>query len=330
MAQATVVNDLYTARVAVPMQGAEALAGGARDALAEVLVKASGSYEVLNNEAILAALKDARAHVQQYAYEQNSAGEEGLWARYEFDPTYVTRLLADSGAALWTANRPEVLVWVVLEGPQGRQFVSGESSDGAAGTLARAFDRRGVPQRLPLFDLVDASALSPADAWRLDGSAIKSASARYKLADVVAARVALLSEGSFVGDWVYFSPAGNVRRSLSAESLEDFFRQGVALVADDMAARYAVAPVASNGQGVPMVVTGVGSYADYAAVVRWLASIELLERAAVERVARDRLELRLYAGVDPAQLSALIALNRRLQPVPSGDPALLLNFAWQE
>ena len=76
--RADIVRDLYSAQVSVADQSAKALAVASREALAEVLVKVSGSVEVLQNPAIKTALKEARAHVQQYAYSREDGSQGAL------------------------------------------------------------------------------------------------------------------------------------------------------------------------------------------------------------------------------------------------------------
>jgi len=329
-AAAEVERDLYAATVPVADQGARALAAGAADALAEVLIKVSGSDEVLRNPAIAEALQGARSQVQQYAY-RRTPGDDALFARFEFDPAYVTGLVVQAGAPLWTANRPPVLAWVVAEGPRGRFFVNPETAPEEAALLLEEFSRRGVPVQLPLFDLADTAAIDPEDVWRLDGIVLRSASARYNVQHIAAGRMVTLSTGAIAGDWSYFSQRDRLDRSINAPDLRGFLRRGVALVADEMAGRYAVAATAAedSGAGVLLSVTGVTAFADYARLVNWLESLELVNRANVERVSGDRLELRINARADAAQLATLIELNERLEPSPQpvGDAAL--RYRWR-
>ena len=63
---AELVKDLYEAEVPVADHGKEALAVASRFALSEVLVKVSGSVEILKNPAIILALGGARSYVQQF------------------------------------------------------------------------------------------------------------------------------------------------------------------------------------------------------------------------------------------------------------------------
>lgn len=327
--QAEIVHNLYEAEVPVANQGAPALERASRVALAEVLVKVSGSVDVLENPAIAAALPGARKQVQQYAYGENAEGE--LTARFEFDRSWVTRLVTESGAPLWTANRPLVLVWLVVEDGGQRYFLNQDSNPELAEHLQTEFARRGVPVQLPLFDLADSAAISTEEAWRLYAPALQGASGRYNVQDIMAGRLVILSTGRSTGDWSYFSGRDRSDRSITRDTPEAFVQAGVSIVAEDMAGRYAVMPSGSevSGEGIRMLVSGVHSYADYAGVVSWLEGLELIDHANVEQVSGDTIELRLHARADAAQLPAIIELNQRLQPVPPTTADILLTYQWQ-
>jgi uncharacterized protein len=338
--RAEIVRDLYAAEVPVASQTSAARDRAARVALAQVLVKVSGRAEVLQNPSISAALKGAGKHVQKYAYNRDRGPEGELTARFEFDGSYVTRLITEAQAPLWTANRPLVLVWLVIEDANGRQFVNWDSTPELAAPLMREFSRRGVPVQLPLFDLVDATAISPDQVWRLDSTILLAASGRYNVKDVLGGRLATLSNGSVAGDWLYLYGDNRLDRSGTVDNPQLFFENGVALVAEEMASRYAVAPSATaTEEGLSMSVAGVNNYADYAGVVAWLESLELVEHANVTRITGDRIELRVVAQADAVQLAALIELNERFVPEPATapDPALYpaavdpnpLSYRWQ-
>ncbi len=318
--RAEVVADLHGASVPVANQSSEALTAAAREALAAVLLKVSGSTELLQNPVIVAALGDARSNVQQYAYVRGESPGAGLFLRFEFDAAFVTNLVKRAGAPLWTANRPTVLAWVVVEDEQGKHFINRDSTPEQARMLVEEFSRRGVPVQLPVFDLVDTTAASTDDAWRLDATVIQAASARYNVGDVVVGRLASLSSGASLGDWSYLHQDDHIDRSVTVPDLQTFFREGVDVVASELAARYAVAPTGGGAGGVRISVSGVSSYADYAAIVKWLEGLELVDHANIVQVRGDRIDLRLEAQADASQLAATIELNDRLVPMPMPTP----------
>ena len=314
--RAVIVEDLYAAEVPVAGQGSQALDSGAEAALAEVLLKVSGSAGLLRNPTVKAALGKARSHVQQYSYRRAEGPDGQLTGRFEFDGAYVTSLVKEAGAPLWTANRPEVLIWLVMDDDAGRYFVNADSAPELAEELLAAFARRGVPARLPLYDLADSAAIDPDQAWRPAGATLAAASQRYGVQDILAGRLSAASESNWVGEWTYLAGEERMSRSLNTPSREAFLQRGAALVAEDMAARYAVATGAGDGSGVDLSVVGVNAYADYAAIVAWLEGLELVEHANLKRIEGDSMYLHLQTGTDAAGLATVIELNPRLQPLP--------------
>lgn len=328
-ARAERVEGLHAATVPVADQGENALAAASRQALGEVLVKVSGSTQVLGNPQIKAALSGARDQVQRYSYVRGRPPANELLVDVEFDRAYVLDLIRQAGAPLWTANRPPVLAWVVVDSGEGRYFINWDSKPEEAELLVEAFARRGVPVQIPVFDLVDLGALSEDNAWRLDANAVQRASARYNVQHVLAGRLATLGSGESAGDWSYFFQDSRINRSANVPDLGTFLRNGVELVAGEMAARYAVAPAAGAEGEIRMVVLGVTSYADYAALVGFLQKLELVERADVRRIQGERVELQLQTAVDAARLATLIELNDRLSPLPVMDAGTPLNYQWR-
>ncbi|NND68361.1 MAG: DUF2066 domain-containing protein [Halioglobus sp.] len=327
-ARGEVVRDLYAATVPVEDRGGAALTGAAGLALAQVLVKVSGSREVLREPSIKEALRNARREVQQYAYLPPAGEDERRRVRMEFDGTAVTELVLAAGVPIWTANRPAVLVWLVLEGASGKYFATAETAPQVVSALREVFAERGLPLRLPLYDLGDTAAISPQDVWRLDTTALADASARYDAEHVVGARLATSADGAWRGDWAYLD--GSQRRDLAIQgsSTRDYLRQGVAAIADRLAARYAVVASDSDATNVMVRVSGVEEYADFATIVSWLQELEVVQRAAVTRIAGDRLELLLRARADASDLATLITLNDRLQPTTPAITGTALEYQW--
>jgi len=201
-----------------------------------------------------------------------------------------------------------------------------------AEALGEAFARRGVPLRLPLLDLRDTGALGPGPAWRLDASTIAAASARYGVEDVLAGRVLPLSSGEWLGDWVYLHDGQRRDRAVTAADPGAFAGAGAALAAEAIAHRYAVASGGGEGaSGARVLVLGIGSFADYAAVMAWLGGLELVDRVNPESLEGDRLVLRLEARAGLERLAPVIELNERLRPLAAvpGDVAAERAYQWQ-
>lgn len=323
------VDNLYEAEVPVADHGAQALEKSSLLALQQVFIKVSGSVDVLENPVILTELEKARSYVQQYSYTRDQDTDGDLSAKFEFDGSVISRLVVNSGAPLWTANRPTVLVWIVVQSATGRQFVGSDSFPDVLQSVQKSFSTRGVPLRAPLLDLEDTAALGVDDVWRLRGPPLTSASHRYGVQDILAGRVTVLSTGEWLGDWAYISGNSRVDRTVSAASVDAFANSGASLVAEEMADKYSLAASQTDLAGVLMSVRGVDSYADYSKIVSWLESLELIQHANIEKIEGGQILLRLTAQAEASRLRKIIELNRRLVPVSSASNTFQLSYQWK-
>jgi len=328
-ANAAVVENLYEAEVPVRDHGAQALAEASLLALQQVFIKVSGSVSVLENPLILAELEQARSYVQQYSYTRDQDVDGDLSAKFEFDGSVISRMVVKSGAPLWTANRPTVLVWMAVQNADGRRLVGTDAAPDVLQAVQSSFSARGVPQRAPLLDIEDTQAVRVDDVWRLREAPLLSASNRYGIRDVLAGRVTELSTGEWLGDWAYLAGSHRIDRTVSADSMESFLASGAALVAEEMAEKYAVAASHNETTGVLMSVQGVDSYTDYAQIVKWLESLELIQHANVEKIEGSEVVIRLAAQAQAARLRKIIELNRKLAPLSNASNGLELSYQWK-
>ena len=78
------------------------------------------------------------------------------------------------------SDRPKLLIWIVRDDPlSGRQFIDSQILPEFTELFDSLMQERGMPYRLPDFDLEDQLALSVNEAWGLQERAIEAASTRY-------------------------------------------------------------------------------------------------------------------------------------------------------
>ena len=183
------VDDLYVAQTPVPDRSQSARDVASRDALAQVIVKVSGSLSIVEDPRLRDSLAQAPDFVQQYSYVEV---EDGLAARFEFDASLLSAALSEAGVPMWTANRPAVILWLVVQDVYGRQFINSDSYPELAQAVQESFARRGVPVVLPLFDLADSASVTADDVWRLSAPVVAGASARYNAQNQLMGRLAPL------------------------------------------------------------------------------------------------------------------------------------------
>ncbi|EED32418.1 conserved hypothetical protein [gamma proteobacterium NOR5-3] len=324
--QAEIVDDIYKARLAVDGRDTRSLSAARKAGLAEVLIKASGDPQAPLSPAAAKALDGAQAYLLGYSYEEEEQG--ALLLRLEYDEQAVQQLLRESGLRLWTANRPLVLTWLVISDEKGRRFASVDAAPQANDVLRDSFKRRGVPLQIPLYDLSDAAAISPGEAWRQSSSALIDASRRYRGAELLAGRVARLSDGSWVGDWRYLDNGRWRSRSSTADSLQAFTDAGAELVAATLVEQYGVNLTADTDERYRLTLRGVRSFEDYTVLQQVLGSLEAVRSVVPESLLGDQVSLRVEAETDLQQLARIIELDKRFVPLPLEPGQNGLSYEW--
>jgi len=150
--QADVVNDLYLAEVPVAGQDREEREEAIRAGLNQVLVRVTGSNQVLTVPVIEAALTQPTRYVQRFRYQkQDLAGQTQLTLWVRFDEGVITKLLHDNQMPVWGRTRPATLVWLVVDDRHKRTLISNDSkADEARRIIEEQARLRGLPLRLPL------------------------------------------------------------------------------------------------------------------------------------------------------------------------------------
>jgi hypothetical protein len=310
-------------------------------ALREVLIKLTGHADVAEHPVIQDALRSSPTYVETWAYRTQvlpGANDQSLTVEVQFYQAEIERLLDRAGIALWPRNRPETLVWMVVQNELGERSFADPSTGGdqpLLDFLRLEASRRGLPLATPLFDFDDQRLLRPDQLWALDGVAIQQASARYPVESVLAIRVLQTVSGDVVARSVHFFR----NRALQNEALElpaaDFLSSTVSLVARELADNYGVlltAPAATGGESMVLTVDGVQGLGDYAALLDYLGKVPGISRLQVREVAVDRLAFSFTAAGQVRQLVENLALNRRLQTAASPvreAGGFMLRYRWQ-
>ena len=298
--------DLHTVRVAVQEQGN--LNPALARAMREMLVRATGLRRPETSPGVEEALANPESFVQQYLFESDP--EFGLIVK--FDEGAVSRIVERLGLGWWSRVRPLVVVWLVVEGERGRKSYVDSASAAAAGAAA-AGDERGLPLLFPLLDIEDRVALPEFAVWGGFPEPIRRASERYAADAILVGRAYRGESGLWQARWTLLGDEDEDFRT-AGESLEAAAAEGVHQVADRFAARFARRGEAAALAPASIAVAGVERLEDYARVLRYLASIDVVEELQVVRVEPSRVRLVLRARGGRPALAELIALGRTLVP----------------
>ena len=328
------VGGLYEAEVPVPSKEVEERQLAFSAALRNVLIKLTGSRNPQSRAAVLTAMSQPDAYVEQYQYrtlslepldELELASEElVLWTR--FAAQAIDRLVREAGLPLWGRTRPSMLVWLALENESTRALVGEQQSSTLVSVLRDAASRRGVPLVIPALDEADQATVTVADIWAGFDERVVAASARYQPDQVLTVRGYRTAGGDWESRWRLLASANGSSGATPTEwlskntSLDALLAQGVDRAADILATRYATAvPAGSGSEQVDVTVHQVHGVADYARVVSYLNGIDGISKVQVTGVAADRVELALEARGGSPVVMQLISLGRVLTRMPGDD-----------
>ena len=339
------LTNLYTLSSLVVDTSDEQRAVVANELLKTLLVKVSGTVDVLKkmppedfgthlveqgNEAKLLYLEhpnyelwkelySAQNLINQFSYTASnepvtlSSGEAVKGQRLEltFDEAGVKNLLRRLETQVWDINRPKVLFWVALESRNGRTLITPESNAPLSAVLTDKSEERGLPYQLPDFNIYSATDTLFSDIWGGFSQQIVAASEPYE-PDAIAVGKIRASGGSWRVEWRLFTGMGSVRQSASAATLREALHQGVDFTAEELSKRYA----SQVGQGAgtyQVMVSNVKQVQDYAAISDYLNGLSLTSKVRVAQAAGQRIlfEITLRGGLD--QLKANLALDGRLK-----------------
>ncbi|MCY3838342.1 MAG: DUF2066 domain-containing protein [Gammaproteobacteria bacterium] len=343
-AWAEVVPWLYDVEVVVASQSDADRRRAASAALAEALTRATGLREIPFGTQVDGAIRESQRYYVRYAFAtRDIQPEEGgdlvaeTHLEIHFERSTLLDLLRRTGLPVWSADRPTVLVWVVLEralGGGGRgarsahertRHVVSSTSVGAAEEVALAMHRearrRGIMLTFPLMDLEDRG-LRVTDLRGRFWTAIMRASRRYARDLVLLGRVAANPGGGWSSHWELVSPGGEQELAATfahrGSSPAAVAGEAVHRAADVLARRFAVP--GGDLDTIALTVRGAQTVRGYAAVLDYLQSREYINRVDVSAIEPAGLHLRLHSRSARDQLVELLLMGGYLSESRSSSP----------
>ena len=287
------VSSLYSAQVPLDQKQKDPRARAYETALADVLLRVSGSELALDAEMIELLFPNPASYVVQF----RPAADDTLFV--SFDGDAIERVLRRSGQTVWGGDRPLTLIWLAVDWGQGKREIIGADDAQRARGAARSIDRnrllrqrildiaerRGLPVVFPLLDTTDLQSVSFSDIWGGFDDALLAASKRYEANSVLVGRI---RPGSGQRNrWSYYF--GDDLRSWNGDP--EFV---VGLVADLLGAEFAIGGNA-RVESIDLTVAGISTVGAYGAVQKLLSEINVIESYSIMQVNGDEIHYRVEA-----------------------------------
>lgn len=159
----------------------------------QVLVRASGTTQVLENSIIRNEISSFNDYLLQFGYQGSG---DTMLLQASFDERRIRELLQRAGFPVWTGDRPQLLLWVAeSSADRGVRLVGRAEERPFLDGLYSEARLRGIRMLMPLMDLEDQMAIGARDVWGRFQREVMNASARYPVAGVVSARMYTAASG---------------------------------------------------------------------------------------------------------------------------------------
>ncbi len=311
--QADVIEDLYLATVPVESQDREERNEAIRTGLGQVLVRVTGSNQVLTVPEIEAAMERPARYAQRFRYQKldkDGQKQQVLWMR--FDEDAISKLLTDNQLPRWGRTRPATLLWLVVDDRRKRSLISNDKQAEARLIVEEQAKLRGLPLRLPLYDLTDRANLSVSDIWGNFEEAILQASSRYQTEAVLVGRVYQTASKNWSGRWTLYSENRQQSWQTSGESLAAAMLPGVSQTTEILAQRYARVDSAISTDQLRVQIKGVRGLAAYTRVLKYLDSLDAVTQVQPRNIDSDSVVFSLTSRRGKQAVSQAIALGHTL------------------
>ncbi|KXO09909.1 hypothetical protein AKG98_1005 [Moritella sp. JT01] len=326
-ARAVEVEHLYSASVmAVNNQSNRTLQ---KVAFAEVLVKVSGNAEIATNPVIKKALINAREYLVKQA-EERVDGERYLQA--SFNEQKINRLLRSSEFGVWSQNRPQQVIWLVVDENFSRS-VKGENDRDYADfidAIKAQANKRGIPVLFPVMDLDDQLQVSSSDLWGQFTDPVELASTRYGADNYIIAKI-IKQNDDYQLNWSMYGRNNNNQPYevwLNGQGQGELAAIGTKLtdsLANHLGERYSV-KASGKDEVVFLNVDAVTDITDYAKLIAMFSELSAVAQVDLDTVTGSNVQLKLVLLGTQQDLLTELSLDQRIQSTENafGDT----NFQW--
>ncbi|MBE0484302.1 MAG: DUF2066 domain-containing protein [Bacterioplanes sp.] len=314
---AQVMHDLYEMSVVVADQSTAQRQQATQEAMQLMLIKVSGSSDVLQHSDVQNAVVRPERYVRSFRYRRDEGNGDRLWMHVVFAPNLVDDLLRGAEQPIWGRNRSRVLVWLAQEENGLREPIS-TNHPAKQLPMLEAMTERGLPLLWPILDLEDTFALPLERLWGLFQQDIQHASLRYQPDAVLAGRLYQELDGRWVFRGVFEHQQQWLGVDGEGEDRLIVMRQVADQVARFLSDRYALRSMPGLTEGHRIDVSGIETFEQYQQLLRYLSANNAIGNVHVVHIAQGQVSLALELTSEWARIWLNLARDGRLRAIEEG------------
>ena len=324
--QAAELTDLFQAQV----DAGQSQAQWQQAAMAAVLVKLTGSEQILSQPAIATELKNSANYIRQFQQVQQ-LGKQLM--QVQLDQQKITSLLQQQHIAIWGSRRPDLLLWLTEKSLDQPKFVL-EAEHPLRQALAAQAKQRGLSFVYPMFDVDDLALVSAVQLWAGDWSGLTVAATRYQPDQVLNLLVeSVVDANGQAGLRLIRQQMVDgtlVQQEYNGADWNSLGQQLTQALAAELAAQYAVKVVAAGagaGNQLQLTIEGISSLSDLVALQKLFSSMLAVRQFSVVEYQAPKAVLKLELAATVADFYRALALESRLKPLPTATSDMLVQPA---
>ncbi len=315
------VEELYLVKWPVAEQSKTARWKAALAGLKEVLVRKSGSLDILQHNDVQQAYSKVTSYLQRFEYvsQQSKASSSPYTISLYFEPRLIDALIQDAKMPLWGKNRPVTILWLAIEKNYQRYILNENflenSTDQNIGLSNKnrdtnsdvsVFDklqensvRRGVPIITPLMDLEDQASVTISDIWGRFPSTIIQASQRYSADSILLGRIFKQGE-QWLGDFSYLNQTVETSFKVSAELPQQVIAKMMNELAELLCKKYCVIEELGKQNSVVLNLSSIKDFKSLKKAEKYLNGISAIKQANIIKIDGDKVKfaIRLLGNID--------------------------------
>lgn len=311
------VSGLTTATVPIKDRSPGERARASAVALSQVLIKLTGNRRAPGDARAQALLARASSLLLQYAYAAAPAG--GLVLKASFDQQVLSRELITRGIGVWSKQRPDTVVYLIVDDTQGHQLI-GAASPGKLGAAVQAkANLRAVPVSLARMDEEEVAQLSATQGPQAISDAAVALASGYGVSATLVGQLREIATQQWEVRWRLHVNEETVEWNQSGALAEALVSEGIDVLADALVERYAHPSTLASSEEILLVVQGVNSANDYGRLANYLGSLDNVAKMFLRSVDNRQVVYEVTARGGRAALAQSITFGQVLAPLPDLD-----------
>ena len=314
------IENLYQIDIAIDQQSNQARRIASLEGLKKVLVRRSGSSEILNTPEASNGYKKVTSYLQKFEYSNNPSDESQYLITLYFEPRLIDDLIKRANKPLWDFNRPVTIFWIAQES-QGEDYsidrriiTENDKEQDLTNLIKENSARRGVPVILPLMDLEDELLVNKSDVWGRFPSSILLATERYS-ADAVIIGKTYFRGSEWFGQFSYLNENNKQDFDIQADKIEDLYATLVDNLAEILCNKYCITNTQSEGLELLIAIENITNFKTYKKVESYLTELSVVHSLQVERTHQDVITFKVGLLSDVNAVRESLSLNHQLKAI---------------